>query len=84
MVQKVSGCDGGEAAGRFFVRAVLVRVGRFARTFICLIMVGLALASPPALAGTTHNVLVLYSYDRQLPANIEGDRGLQARLRRPA
>ena len=74
----VSGCDGGEAAGRFFVRAVLVRVGRFARTLIWLVMVGLALASPsPALAEVTRNVLVLLSYDRLLPGNLEGDRAMR-------
>ena len=58
---------------------MLVRVGRFARTLIWLVMVGLALANPsPALAEATRNVLVLYSFGRLLPANLDGDRALRA------
>jgi C4-dicarboxylate-specific signal transduction histidine kinase len=41
-----------------------------------LIVVCLLALSPPSEAATPHNVLVLYSYGRLLPGNIEGDRGL--------
>jgi C4-dicarboxylate-specific signal transduction histidine kinase len=38
----------------------------------CLLMV-----APPVLAAKPYNVLVLYSFGRLLPANLEGDRGLR-------
>jgi len=51
--------------------------GRFARLPMWLFMISLALVSPTALAEATRNVLVLYSYGRLLPGNLEGDRGLR-------
>lgn len=41
------------------------------------------LPSVSADAGTTHTVVVLYSDDRFLPANIEGDRGLRSAIANP-
>ena len=40
-------------------------------------MAGAVLASPVALADATRNVLVLLSYDRLLPGNLDGDRALR-------
>jgi signal transduction histidine kinase len=37
-------------------------------------------ATSPALAAQTHTVLALYSDDRRLPANIEGDQGLRTAI----
>lgn len=45
---------------------------------LSLVFTCLMLAGPPASAATRpHNVLVLYSFGRLLPANLEGDRGVR-------
>ena len=49
---------------------------RIALATALLIAVCLQVSSPPVLAADAHNVLVLYSNGRLLPANIEVDRGL--------
>ncbi len=49
--------------GRLFAPALLV--------LVCLLTV-----SPPVPAAIPHNVLVLYSFSRLLPANVDGNRGL--------
>jgi signal transduction histidine kinase len=48
------------------------------RVFISLWVALWMVQTVPAVAGETHDVMVLYSNDRLLPANVEGDRGLRA------
>ena len=44
---------------------------------LSLVIACLALMTPPVLAAKTQNVLLLYSFGRLLPANLEGDRGVR-------
>ena len=48
------------------------------RVFISLWVALWMVQTVPAVAGETHDVMVLYSNGRLLPANVEGDRGLRA------
>jgi C4-dicarboxylate-specific signal transduction histidine kinase len=50
------------------------------RLFVLLWVALSMMPSVPAVAGATHTVIVLYSDDRFLPANIEADRGLRAAI----
>jgi C4-dicarboxylate-specific signal transduction histidine kinase len=70
------GLDGSATARRFRLLAGLGGVCRRLFSRALLILVCLLTVSPPTLAATPHNVLVLYSFSRLLPANIDGDRGL--------
>jgi hypothetical protein len=58
------------------VFAVRCGTGRCLRAPVWLLLLGLLSASPSVLAVTPHNVLVIYSNSRLLPATVEGDRGL--------
>lgn len=70
------GFDGSATASRFPVLAALGGVCRRLFSPALLILVCLLTVSPPAPAATPHSVLVLYSFSRLLPGNIDGDRGL--------
>ena len=72
-----TGWDDGGPVGKFFRGAVLWRLGRWVCPTLWLLLAGAALASPPALAGAPHNVLLLLSYDRLLPMNVEGENGVR-------
>ena len=54
------------------------RPARLLGARLSLVVLWLLACAAPAIAATPDNVLVLYSYGRLLPANIEGDRGLTA------
>lgn len=78
MIQRTqSRRDDRASVGRSGFWAGLGRFGPFLGSALWLLIVGAALASPPVLAGTPRNVLVLLSYDRLLPGNLEGDRALR-------
>jgi C4-dicarboxylate-specific signal transduction histidine kinase len=77
MAQARSSRDGGVSTGSGPLRRALTRVGKFMHRPAWLLLVGMALASPPAMAEVARNVLVLLSYDRLLPMNVEGDAGIR-------
>ena len=76
IVRTESGLDGSVTARRLPVFAVRCGAGRCLCAPVWLLLLGLLSASPSVLAVTPHNVLVIYSNSRLLPATVEGDRGL--------
>jgi C4-dicarboxylate-specific signal transduction histidine kinase len=62
-------------------RSVIARMPKSATRWLASLWAALSiLPSVCAVAGAAHTVVVLYSDDRFLPANIEGDRGLRAAI----
>ncbi len=71
-------CDGNATACRWSAFVALRDVCRLFGSFPWLILVCAVTIGPPASAAAPRNVLVVYSFSRLLPGNIEGDRGLTA------